>query len=250
MLSNNKLKYLRSLHQRKFRQKYHNFIAEGEKIGQEVLHARPGLVETICALPGWLDENRALVSGSNAETIEVAPAELKKISLLHTPNQVLMVLRQPGQAFDDQKIKAGFSLYLDGIRDPGNLGTILRIADWFGINHVFRSANSVDVFNPKVVQASMGAFIRVASPSIDFFDLKKRLDGIPVFGAVLDGVPVFKMALPEACLLVIGNESRGISPEITSALTEKISIPKHREGGAESLNAAIATGILCSAFRQ
>lgn len=250
MLSNNKLKYLRSLQQRKQRQKYHNFIAEGEKIAHEVLSSQPGLVETIVALPAWLEENGAALARLNAEIMETDPAGLKKISLLNTPNQVFMVLRQPEQGADFPKAKTGLSLFLDNIQDPGNLGTILRIADWFGIRHVFRSPDSVEVFNPKVVQASMGAFLRILSPEIVFSKLKTELPEMPTFGAVLGGESVFEMDLPKAALLIIGNESRGISKEVVDALDHRIAIPKHERGGAESLNAAIATGILCAAFRN
>lgn len=216
----------------------------------EVIRGYPELVETICALPEWTMENQRLLGALDAEILEISPIELKKISLLNTPNQVLLVLRQPREALNIQALKDDFSLYLDDIRDPGNLGTILRIADWFGVKQVIRSENTVELFNPKVVQASMGAFLRVSSPQVELIELRKHLGDVPIFGAALGGASVFETEIPKASLLVIGNESRGISPSILTELTQSISIPKHEQGGAESLNAAIATGILCAVFRN
>lgn len=250
MLSNNKLKYLRSLHQRKYRQKYHNFIAEGEKIAAEVLRFKPGAVECVCATPEWLEENGGIVKKTEAEIVPASPIELKKISTLKTPNKVLLVVQQPEPPFELEAVKKDLSLYLDDIRDPGNMGTILRVADWFGIRHVFCSKNCVEAFNPKVVQASMGAFLRVGIFEKDFLGLQSSLGDFPIFGAALGGHSIFEMEKTTACLLVIGNESRGISPEIKKGLTEAIAIPGDEKGGAESLNAAVATGILCAFFRN
>lgn len=250
MLSNNKLKYIRSLHQRKFRQKYHNFIAEGEKIAEEVLTNRPDMVEAIFALPEWLASYSNLFQKLKGEVVEISLPELKKISLLNTPNKVLLVVKQPESSIDFDLIKNDFTLYLEDVRDPGNMGTILRIADWFGVKNVLCSPACVEVFNPKVVQSSMGAFLRVNTGTVDFFDLKIRVGGTPIYGAVLGGEPIFSKELSQKSILVIGNESRGISESVEVELTERISIPKHEDGGAESLNAAVATGILCAFFRK
>lgn len=138
--------------------------------------------------------------------------------------------------------------YLDGIQDPGNLGSILRIADWFGFAAVYCSPDCVDVFNPKVVQASMGAVLRMPVWEIPISDLCEQPSTFPVLGAMLDAENVMNAQLPNHGLLVIGNEGKGISTEVMAFLTQRISIPKHPKGGAESLNAAVAAGILAALF--
>ncbi len=246
-LSINQLKYLKSLHERKYRQKYHNFIVEGVKLANEVLASATHPVETVVAVPEWLEANKALLR--NVETIiPVAEGELKKISLLTTPNQVFLVVKEPALSFDEKTVANGLSLFLDDIRDPGNLGTILRIADWFGIGWVFCSPGSVEAHNPKVVQAGMGAFLRVKCMEMDFEELAANLPNLPIYGTVLDGESIYTQKLERPAIIAIGNESRGLSPTIQSRLTHSIAIPKGAGGGAESLNAGVATGIVCSCF--
>lgn len=250
MLSNKQLKYIRSLHQRKYRQKYHNFIAEGEKIIDEILSGASKSVEAIYAIPEWIEGNGELVKNGGFQVVEIEENELKKISLLNTPNKVLGIFRKPDYEMDFETVKNDFSLYLDDIRDPGNMGTILRIADWFGIEYVFCSKGCVEVFNPKVVQATMGAFLRVKTLGLEFDELLSDLGGKKIYGAILGGESIYEADLSGKSMLVIGNESRGISPVIQEKLTKGISIPKHERGGAESLNASVATGILCAHFRS
>ncbi len=248
-LSINQLKYLKSLQERKHRQKYHNFIVEGVKLANETLMADSFHVETVVAVPEWLEQNKKLLQ--NVETIiPVAEGELKKISLLSTPNKVFLVVKQPDLVFDEKAVANGLSLYLDDIRDPGNLGTILRIADWFSIPWVFCSPGSVEAFNPKVIQASMGAFLRVKCVEMNFEDLREKLSEIPVYGTVLDGTSIFSETLQSPAIIAIGNESRGLSEEIQGKLTHRISIPRGKGGGAESLNAGVAAGIVCALFAQ
>lgn len=242
------LKYFKSLHLQKNRQNYHNFIVEGTKMAGEVLANGGWAVEAIVALPAWLDANAAKLQHLDAEILQASPGELERISLLQSPNQVFMVVKKPDWVFDSASLSQGLTLYLDDIRDPGNLGTILRIADWFGVKWVLCSPDSVEVFSPKVVQASMGAFLRVKSVEIGFEQLLTDAIQVPVVGTVLDGEPVFQANLPNPAIIAIGNESKGLSPKIQSTLSNRISIPKGRGGGAESLNAAVATGIVCAAF--
>ena len=246
-LSINQLKYLKSLHERKYRQKYHNFIVEGVKLAGEVLVSGSFEVEMAVAVPDWLEKNKALLRNV-ANIVPVEEGELKKISLLTTPNQVLLVVKQPEINFDAHAAFQGFTLYLDDIRDPGNLGTILRIADWFGISWVICSPGSVEAYNPKVVQSGMGAFLRVKCTEMPFEDLQAQLPSLPVYGTVLDGQSIFKENLQCPAIIAIGNESRGLSSDIQSQLTHRIAIPKGPGGGAESLNAAVATGIVCAFF--
>ncbi len=248
-LSINQLKNFKSLHDRKYRQKYHNFIVEGAKLANEVLRSGTHQVEMVAATTDWLETNKALLR--NVESIiPVAEGELKKISLLTTPNQVFLVVKQPDLAFDEKSVANGLSLYLDDIRDPGNLGTILRIADWFGIPWVFCSPGSVEAYNPKVVQAGIGAFSRVKCVEMDFDELLSKLPTLPIYGTVLDGDSIFDTKATGPAIIAIGNESRGLSAEIQAKLTHRISIPKGVGGGAESLNAAVATGIVCAFFAK
>lgn len=246
-LSINQLKYLKSLHERKYRQKYHNFIVEGVKLADEVLATGSLEVEMVVAVPDWLEKNKALLRNV-ANTVPVEEGELKKISLLTTPNQVFLVVKQPEIKLDVSAATNGLSLFLDDIRDPGNLGTILRIADWFGISWVICSPGSVEAYNPKVVQSGMGAFLRVKCMEMPFEDLRAQLPNLPVYGTVLDGQSIFTENLKRPAIIAIGNESRGLSPDIQSQLTHRIAIPKGPGGGAESLNAAVATGIVCAFF--
>ncbi len=250
MLSNNQLKFLKSLHQRKFRQKYGIFIAEGVKTASEVLQSNRFEIEGVYALRNWLDKNAEIVQELQNRVFEVSPHELSKISLLSTPNQILITLKNNETIFSKGEIEKDLSLYLDEIRDPGNMGTILRIADWFGIKWIFCSSGCVEIENPKVVQASMGAFLRVKTLPISLLELRQQMPDISVLGTSIKGEPLFEMKNCLPAIVVVGNESTGISEETAACLTKRISIPRHENGGAESLNAAIATGIVCSWFRN
>lgn len=248
-LSINELKYVKSLHQRKFRQKYHNFIVEGVKMVGEVLQSGALEIEGIYALPEWAAGNRALLSGNEEKLTLVSAADLSKISLLATPNSVLLVAKQPSVSSENADFGQTWSLYLENLQDPGNLGAILRIADWFGIRWVFCSPDCVEAFNPKVVQASMGAFLRVNCVEMEFGELRKRCPELPVYAAVLGGENIFKTNFGNSGLLIIGNESKGVSAALTTQADHLVSIPKGQGGGAESLNASVATGILCAAIK-
>lgn len=249
-LSKSTIQYIKSLQLRKFRQKYNNFIAEGDKIVSEIIHQAPELVEQIYALPEWMDAQAASIRALPNQVQAVSAIELKKISGLVTPNQVLAIVRQPALRLESDTFATELSLYLDAIQDPGNMGTILRIADWFGIRYVICSPNCVEVFSPKVVQASMGAFLRVKALEMNLLDIKNQFPDLPVYGAVLNGEHLFKASRSKNGILVIGNESRGISTEVEALLTHRISIPSAPGGGAESLNAAVATGIIVAVFKN
>ena len=250
MLSNNKIKYIQSLKTKKLRQKYNNFIIEGDKMAREVLESEELEIESVFALPNWIETNRKLVNVHFKKTLSINERELKKISSLKTPNQVLVIAKQASFKANFTDLKASLSLYLDGIQDPGNMGTILRIADWFGIDWVICSPTCVEIYNSKVVQASMGAFLRVKTLILPFETLHEQVKGIPVYGTVLDGQNMYNMDLESNGVIVIGSEGKGISKEVMERLDHRISIPAHQSGGAESLNAAIATGIVCALFRK
>lgn len=246
MLSKAKISYVQSLKQKKFRQKYNNFLVEGDKSARELLELSHAEVEFVFALPDWAEKNTSLVRKYGEKLLIVTSIELKKISQLKTPNQVLVVARQLDAAWSKEKVSQGFSLYLDGIQDPGNMGTILRIADWFGIEYVFCSKECADIYNPKVIQSTMGAFMRVKAPQIELSALKSEFPDLPILGALMDGESIYSLDKLAAGILVIGNEGRGISEKTQILLTHQITIPAPVGSGAESLNAGVATGIIVS----
>ena len=215
VLSKAKLKYIQSLKISKIRQKYNVFIVEGEKMAQEVLTQRKIEIELICALETWVEQNNSLARHFLEKIITVTEAELKGLSNLTTPNKVFIVAKIPPPQYNDALIQKSFSFYLDGIQDPGNMGTIMRIADWFSIPYIFCSKTCVDVWQPKVVQASMGASLRIQAIEMDFFDLKQRFPDLPTFAAILRGVNIFeKNDFPKHGIIIIGNEGNGISDDI------------------------------------
>jgi len=246
-VSKNTIKYIKSLRLKKFRQKYNIFLVEGDKIAREAISEAPALIQAIYALPEWINDNGRRIPENKLHS--VSHKELKQLSLLTTPNQVLMTLRIPD--YDKEKLPFAqeLCLYLDGIQDPGNMGTILRIADWFGIPTVLCSQDCVDAYHPKVIQATMGAFLRVSCVEYPLEEIISHLPDIPVLGAAMDGESVFKIKKPSRGLLVIGNEGNGMATATERLLTQKIAIPAPAHSRAESLNAAVATGILCAVIR-
>ena len=248
MLSRNTIKYIQSLQQKKFRQKYRKFIVEGEKMASEIVLSPSIVIDGIYALPDWIEENKTILKSIATITHTINAKELERISKLKTPNKVLCVCKIPSYKIDSSLINNNLTIYLDGIQDPGNMGSILRIADWFGIPYVFCSVSCVELYNPKVIQSSMGAFLRVQSIVKDLKELKRESPNLPIFAAVLGGTNIFSLSPPQKGILVIGNEGNGISSTALALADHQVTIPKAKAGGAESLNAAVATGILCSAF--
>lgn len=241
MLGKSQAKYIQSLGQKKVRDEEGVFVAEGPKIVAEIL-ASPGAgLLKIYALPGWIEANPAIAGHSGLVVID--EQDLAKISQLSTPNMVLAVVKKKTIPVLPA-VKGQLSLVLDTIQDPGNLGTIVRVADWFGIRQLICSRDCADIYNPKVIQSTMGSFLRVATYYTDLAAWLQTQRGIPVLAAVLDGEDVTQMEKMEEGLLIIGNESKGISSDIMKLVSKKITIP--RKGEAESLNAAVATGILLS----
>jgi TrmH family RNA methyltransferase len=254
MLSKNQIKFLNALKQKKIREEHQLFVAEGNKIIPELLDSSIR-VKQVYAIEPAIEK---LKRKNHTEYILVKPAELERISSLTTPNEMLAVCEVPQSELNIQNLKNKLTLVLDTIKDPGNLGTIIRIADWFGIEEIVCSFQSTDAFNPKVVQATMGSIARVKihyTDLIQFFHTNQQVLKLPVYGALLEGEKIYSHKLMQTALIMIGNESKGISPELISFVTHKITIPsfshfKSIQGETESLNAAIATAVICSEFRR
>ena len=245
MLSKSRLKYIQSLHHKKFRDENRAFLAEGTKMVEEALQFAADALLEAYATPEWLSEHAHIFKQAAVTCQEVSEADMQRMSSLHTPPGVLMLLRMPEPAVH---AFPGLTLLLDGVQDPGNLGTIIRTADWFGIRHIVCGTGTADVFNPKVVQATMGSIFRVQliyRPLLNFLDAHAET---PVVVAHLDGQTLPKTALPLPAFLVIGNESKGVSDVITDRASLKISIPG--SGQTESLNAAVAAAILMYAWQN
>ncbi|GAB6121284.1 TrmH family RNA methyltransferase [Dysgonomonas termitidis] len=245
-LSKSKLKYIRSLKEKKFRTEYGTFVAEGDKLVNDLLPYMK--CRLLVALPGFLSE---LDVTDIEEVTEVNESQLAQASFLRNPQQVLAVFHQPEHQ-ETVDINNQLVLALDGIQDPGNLGTIVRLADWYGIKHIFCSHDTADIYNPKVVQATMGALARVIIHCVDlagFLDSNKH---IPVYGTLLDGRNMYEQDITPHGIIVMGNEGNGIRPDIEKRITKKLYIPDYPGGNttSESLNVAIATAIVCAEFRR
>ena len=233
MVTKSELKYIQSLSDKKVRLETGCFIAEGVKLVGEMIAAGYPL-KAVYALDNWESPDASI------EVTRIEAFELEKMSLLQTPNQVLAVALMP-QKKEAIDVAGQLTIVLDGIQDPGNLGTIIRTADWFGIEQIVASEDTADVYNPKVIGATMGSFMRV---SVSYKNLVAWLPTIklPVYGALLEGENVFTTKVPKQGLLVIGSEGKGIRENIIDFITHPVTIPK--AGGAESLNAGIAAGII------
>jgi TrmH family RNA methyltransferase len=238
ILSNNHQKLITSLSQKKYRQKHQLFIAEGVKVVRELLESSFEL-EIIFSTESEFSSLDCF--------IQVSDQELKKISSLKTPNKVLALFKIPSQ----KKVNSsGLIVVLDTINDPGNLGTIIRLCDWFGVEQLVCSQDTVDCYNSKVVQATMGSLARV---SITYLNLSEYLQtvSIPIFIADMDGVNIHKSKLPASAILVMGNEANGVSDRLKQLISNKISIPRYGNSNqVESLNVATATAILLNEFRR
>jgi TrmH family RNA methyltransferase len=240
MVSKNQLKLISSLHLKKNRIANQLFIAEGVKVIQELLKSNFILEHLYSTEPLFEEVNPALKSN-------ISESELKKISALTTPNNCLAVFKIPEATPINDK---GLILALDDIRDPGNLGTILRLCDWFGIFQVICSEQTVDVYNPKVVQATMGSISRV---NVSYVNLKSYLKNtsLPIYGTFMDGSNVYKESLPNDAIVIMGNEANGISLEIENNIKNRLTIPRFGDLQlTESLNVASATAIILSEFRR
>lgn len=242
MLSKKIVKYIQSLSHKKLRDQENAFIAEGPKVVAEFLAGENFNCKILCASGDWLISNKNLLKKIPPGNIyEIDEVSIQKISLLKTPNNVVAVFEKRPYGKMPQ-VKNKLSLMLDDIQDPGNLGTIIRIADWFGIENIICSENCVDCYNPKVVQATMGSLVRVNVWYTSLFSFIDAHKNISVYAAALSGTRLPEFNKITEGIVLIGNESIGINEELLKKATQKITIPKY--GNAESLNAAVATGII------
>lgn len=255
MISKNKVKYIRSLEMKKFRKADQVFVAEGHKLVGDLLGAFE--CTYLAATAQWLDQHTSVLHSAqlrHTEIDEVSEDELKRLSFQETPQQVLAVFCQPQWSVNLNEVASqGLCLALDDVQNPGNLGTIVRVADWFGIEHIFCSQGCADIYNPKTVQATMGAIARVQVHYVNLEESLKSLDGsVPVYGTFLDGENMYEKELSHQGVIVMGNEGKGVSKEVEACVDERLYIPNYPEGRetSESLNVAIATAIICAEFRR
>lgn len=248
MLTQNEIKFVKSLAQRKFRQKYNKFIAEGDKICSELLNAGTyGIFKVYCTNE-WREKHVTVVSLFKEKVTIVTEKELFRLSQLKSPNQALLVLEIPSRLGRVEDIKKESIIYLDEVQDPGNVGTIIRIADWFGIKHVIRSTGTADFYSAKVVQSTMASFANVKLYSAAFKELKESLHDHQSVGAVLGGSELGSFSWPRPSIIVMGNESKGITPETLIALDHQIMISGSKNRLADSLNVGIATALMCQSW--
>lgn len=246
-LSKNKISYIQSLKQKKYRTEHNTFVAEGSKLIFDLL---PHLT---CQLLVIADKTELNISDIEAEEIIVATsAQIKKASHLATPPDAIAVFYQKQQDYSKTDLTDKLSLILDGVQDPGNLGTIIRIADWFGIENIFCSHDSVDVYNTKTVQATMGALSRVNIHYTNIVDLINNHPNSPIYGTFLNGENIYTEPLKSEGFIVMGNEGKGIRPETEQLISHRLYIPNFATNSntSESLNVAVATAIVCSEFRR
>ncbi|WP_319482262.1 RNA methyltransferase [uncultured Draconibacterium sp.] len=252
MIGKSTTKLINSLALKKYRTKENRFLIEGDKIVKEALDSNLK-IKLLIVTEQFL--NHFPITQNDAERIiETDAKEIKKVSFLQHPQNSLAVCEIPKKPDFPNSLPEGLSIYLDGVQDPGNMGTIVRICDWYGIQHVFCSPDSVDLYNPKVIQASMGSFNRIKLYECDFDELGilAQKSEAPVFGAFMNGDNIYQKQLPKHAVLVMGNEGNGIRPAVEKQITNKLCIPNFskNEIKAESLNVSVATAILCSEFKR
>ncbi len=245
-LSKNKIKYIQSLKQKKYRNQHKTFVAEGSKLIFDLIPHIP------CQLLVVEEGMENMAKTKAEETIITTRAEIKKASHLATPPDAIAVFYQTTHNYSQTDLTHKLSLILDEIQDPGNLGTIIRIADWFGIENIFCSHDTADVYNTKTVQATMGALSRVNIHYINIVDLVAKYSSFPIYGTFLDGENIYTESLQSEGFIVMGNEGKGICPEVEKLITHRLYIPNFSTNSStsESLNVAVATAVVCSEFRR
>ncbi len=254
MISKNQIKFIKGLELKKFRKASEAFVAEGPKLVQDIMPYFQ--CRMLVATGEWLHAHRQEVMRHNPDTelVEVNEEELRRVSFLKSPQEVLGVFAIPHHDTDLHACaRQRLCLALDDVQDPGNLGTIIRVADWFGIEDIFCSPGTADVYNPKTVQATMGAIARVRIHYLPLVEtLKQGECDYPIYGTLLEGKNMYERDLKNKGLIVMGNEGKGLSPEMRALITDSLYIPSFPQDRptSESLNVAIATAIVCAEFRR
>jgi TrmH family RNA methyltransferase len=253
MVSRNKANFIISLQKKKVREKEKLYVIEGDKLVKEFLTAGVP-VRTLVAKPEFLNSLPLFQKQGIEEIIPASYDDLKKISSLKTPHNALAIIQMPEIESDPASLKKGLTVALDFVQDPGNLGTIIRAAAWFGIENIFCSEECVDVYNPKVIQASMGAILHV---NVFYTDLRKLFETaaelkVKVFGALIEGESIYSYKLEKNGIILLGNESKGISDELLPYITDRIMIPKigNAQSGIDSLNVSMAASVILSEFTR
>jgi TrmH family RNA methyltransferase len=251
MISKNTIKLIKSLAHKKYRQKHQLFLVEGEKNVLEVLDSS-FQVPQLFGTERFLQNNSGRITKANI-VAEASTDEIKKASLLKSPQDCLALCALPKENTTPPQLES-FTFYLDGIQDPGNLGTIIRTCDWFGAKTIYCSPDTADIYNPKVIQASMGSFVRVKVFYTPFAQLAEIVaqTQTEIMGTFMDGENIYNTPLPEKAVVVLGNEGKGVSPEVAAKVERKLSIPRfHNENdGPESLNVGVTAAIICSEFKR
>ena len=250
----NTIKLIRTLDLKKARELHQLFIVEGDKSVSEALSSSL-TVEYVLAKKEWLEQVPGELLAKVSQIIEINDRQLSQISFLKTPNQAISLVRIPQYTLEMTEIIGGLSLYLDKVQDPGNLGAIIRLADWFGIANVLCGEGCADPFSPKSVQSTMGAVLRVKTHKTDksFFEkLKNHQPNFPVYGTFLDGNDLYSTPLSSNAVIVMGNESKGICQDVAQHVTQRVLIPQYPTGRqtSDSLNVALASAIVCAQFRR
>ncbi len=248
MLSKSNIQYIRSLQQKKFRLKHGQFVVEGPKLVSELLKSR-FRVQSVFAIDQWIQGSNS-AADEIKNVVQISRNELMRISGLKSPDQVLAIVSVPEEINRAPEITEGHSLFLDGISDPGNLGTIIRTADWFGMDQIVCSPDTVELFNPKVVQSTMGSLFRMKIHYAGLVPLLHKLEGqFPVYGTFMHGSNIYDEPFGSKGIIVLGSESHGIDPEIERIVKIKLHIPSHNSQ-AESLNVSVAAAICCSEIKR
>ena len=254
MISKAIIQLIRSLEYKKFRAQHGLFVMEGDKAVRELLSSAL-TTEYLLAKPAWLEQLPEHLSSKAKQIIEINDKELSQISFLKTPNQATALAQIPEYHLDTTELTGCLSLYLNHVQDPGNLGTIIRLADWFGIHHVLYDEGCAAPFHPKTIQSTMGSIIRVKTYPTDesfFQQLKTQHPDFPVYGTFLNGDNLYHSSLSTRAVIVMGNESKGISDDIAQYVNQRLLVPSYPtdKPTSESLNVATAAAIVCAEFRR
>lgn len=249
MLSKNKIKYIHSLRYAKYRQRFNKYVVEGDKIARTIIDKHLNSIENIICSQDWI-ESLSNKSIPQDKVIIASDKDIKEISAFKTPPKVILIVTIPSSEVNLSLINKQCSIYLDNVQDPGNVGTIIRIADWFGIDNVIRSKNTADFYNAKTSQSSMASMYNVNLLTADLGDLMTKGLKTSIFTADMDGTSIQDVTSQKSFVLVMGSEGKGVSEEINQLATEKITIPGSIGKDAESLNVAVATGIIASRLMQ